>query len=234
MEEQIRLALVSDNVLFRDSLGGLLELEPDFELVSACSASDDALAMLGVANVDMILLELADRTDNFIHSAGEAGYQGKVLVVTDEIDTARAAGVLSSGASGIFLKCEPAKRLLLAIRLVASGGAWVDLKVVRQIAESFCQHEGPRFHWPTKRQELVIRGILDGLKNREIGKKIGASEATVKATIQSLFSKVGVRTRSQLVRAVLEGAIPSTAADRLTAEILPPAGNQRNNLSIGG
>ena len=56
----------------------------------------------------------------------------------------------------------------------------------------------------TARQREVLRGILDGLSNKEIAVAINASESSVKAVIQELFRKAGVRTRSQLVRIALE------------------------------
>jgi DNA-binding NarL/FixJ family response regulator len=56
----------------------------------------------------------------------------------------------------------------------------------------------------TLRQSEVLRGILDGLTNKEIGQKMKSSESSVKAVIQELFQKAGVRTRSQLVRIAIE------------------------------
>ena len=59
----------------------------------------------------------------------------------------------------------------------------------------------------TARQERVLRGVFDGLTNKEIAAHIGVSEGAVKATIQQLFRKASVRTRVQLVRIVIEGAL---------------------------
>jgi DNA-binding NarL/FixJ family response regulator len=57
----------------------------------------------------------------------------------------------------------------------------------------------------TEREDQVLRGVFEGLANKEIAAKIGVSESSVKATLQQLFDKTGVRTRSQLVRIALEG-----------------------------
>ena len=66
-------------------------------------------------------------------------------------------------------------------------------------------------HTPlTARQQLVLRGVFDGLSNKEIGGLIGVSESAVKATVQQLFRKLRSRTRAQLVRRVVEGA-PETS-----------------------
>ena len=59
----------------------------------------------------------------------------------------------------------------------------------------------------TERQQQVLRGIFDGLTNKEIGAKVGVSESSVKATLQQLFRKNSVRTRAQLVRVAIENAL---------------------------
>ena len=59
----------------------------------------------------------------------------------------------------------------------------------------------------TEREDQVLRGVFEGLANKEIAAKIGVSENSVKATLQQLFQKTGVRTRSQLVRIAIEGPL---------------------------
>jgi DNA-binding NarL/FixJ family response regulator len=59
----------------------------------------------------------------------------------------------------------------------------------------------------TERQQRVLRGVFEGLTNKEIGFHIGVSESAVKATLQQLFRKTGVRTRAQLVRIVMESSL---------------------------
>jgi len=56
----------------------------------------------------------------------------------------------------------------------------------------------------TEREQQVLSFVFEGLANKEIASRIGVSESSVKSTLQQLFSKTGVRTRSQLVRIVLE------------------------------
>jgi DNA-binding NarL/FixJ family response regulator len=59
----------------------------------------------------------------------------------------------------------------------------------------------------TEREQQVLRGIFEGLSNKEIGVRLGVTDGAVKATLQHLFQKTGVRTRSQLVRIALEGSL---------------------------
>jgi DNA-binding NarL/FixJ family response regulator len=205
-----RLALLDDHGLFRESLGHLLALEPDFEVVGQCSTSAEALELLDGTAVDLVLLELSigtERSDEFISAARQAGYQGKFLLVTAGVDPARSAAALKLGASGIFLKCNSASRLVQAIRLVAIGEASVDQRVIQLIADRYPQHEDQCLDSLTKREQTVLKALLNGLTNKKIGRQVGVSESAIKATLQQLFDKAGVRTRSQLVRAALSGTL---------------------------
>ena len=209
--ERIRLLLVDDHVLFRESLARLLASEPDFEMVAQCSTATEALQLLGHSHIDMVLLDfdLGDEQGNhFISLARQAGYTGKILMVTAGMNVTESSVALKLGASGIVLKASSPGTLANAMRAVAKGEVWVDEKVIQQMADRFLQGEDrqalPRTLTP--REDQVLQGVFEGLTNKEIAVKVGVSETSVKATVQQLFSKTGVRTRSQLVRIALEGS----------------------------
>jgi two-component system nitrate/nitrite response regulator NarL len=211
---RIKLALLDNHGLFRESLGRLLASEPDLEVVGQSSNFAEALEQLPAWAADVVLLELKigpERSDAFIPAARQAGYRGKFFLVTGEIDAAQSASVLKLGASGIFLKREAVSRLLMAIRLVASGETWVDHRLIQLIADRYPQYEEDHLSSLTEREQVVLKGLLDGLTNRKIGDKLGVSESAVKGTLQQLFEKAGVRTRCQLVRAALNGALGTAA-----------------------
>jgi DNA-binding NarL/FixJ family response regulator len=202
--ERIRLVLLDDHLLFRESLGRLLSAEHDFELVAEFTTPAEALKSLKRPGVDVVLVDIGIANE-FLPWFQKVHCSGKCLVIARELHAAGSALVLKCGAAGIFLASEPASRLLQAIRLVASGEAWVDQKVVRLLAERYPHFEA---RWPaslTDREQAVLRGVWDGLSNKKIGAQIGVSESTIKAAVQQLFRKAGVRTRSQLVRIAFEG-----------------------------
>jgi DNA-binding NarL/FixJ family response regulator len=111
-----------------------------------------------------------------------------------------AAVALKLGAAGVFLKSEAPERLIQAIRLVANGQAWVDQGVIQLLASQYDRRSGGLL---TNREQKVLFGILGGLTNKRIGDSVGLSESSVKGVVQQLFSKAGVRRRSQLVRVAL-------------------------------
>ncbi len=212
--ERIRLLLVDDHVLFREGVSRLLASEPEFELTAHCGSASEALEILKRAPVDVILLDFDlgdDHGSRLIADARAAGFTGRILMVTAGMSAAESSSALQAGASGIFLKHSSPASLLKAIRMVASGEAWMDPKMVQALAEGVTQRrEHDLNRLLTEREQRVLRGVFEGLTNKEIAGQIGVSESAVKATLQQLFEKTGVRTRSQLVRIALEASL-STA-----------------------
>ncbi len=212
--ETIRLLLLDDHVLFRESLSRLLASEPGFEMVAQCGTPQEGLEILGRSAVDVVLLDFdlgGDNASRFIANAFSGGFEGRILMVTAGMDAAESSIALQVGASGIFLKHNSPAALSKAIRAVAAGEMWVDPKIVHQLADS--AHPREEFSIKrllTEREQRVLRGIFEGLTNKEIAAQIGVSEGAVKATLQQLFQKTHVRTRSQLVRIALETSLGTT------------------------
>jgi DNA-binding NarL/FixJ family response regulator len=206
-----RLLLVDDHLLFREGVGRLLASEPDFEIAGSCGASAEALEVLDREPVDLILLDFdigKDHGAHFISAARRAGYAGKILMVTAGMSAKESSLALKLGASGIFLKHNSPGSLAKAIRLVMAGEMWVDQKVIQLMVDEVQQAEeaapGPLL---TEREQQVLQGVFEGLANKEIAARLGVTESAVKASLQQLFHKTQVRTRSQLVRIALEGSL---------------------------
>jgi DNA-binding NarL/FixJ family response regulator len=210
----IRLLLVDDHVLFRQSLSRLLASETDFEIVAECGTAQDALAMVQQNAVDVVLLDFdlgPDHGVQVITSTRRANSTAKILMVTAGMTATESATALRIGASGIFLKQGSPSALVEAIRLVAGGAMWVDDHVIQRMAAQVDAQKLPREHPRlTEREQQVLKGVFEGLANKEIGARLGVSEGAIKATLQQLFRKTHVRTRGQLVRVALEGAFVTT------------------------
>ena len=208
--QRIRLLLVDDHPLFREGLNRLLASEPDFDMVAQAGTAAEGLQMLGRSDVDMVLLDFdlgPEHGNQFISSARQSGYAGKILIVTAGMNATQSSIALKLGASGIILKTSSPATLARAIRLVAHGEIWIDQKVIQLMADRALEG-GPAHPSPTltEREDQVLQGVFEGLTNKEIGTKIGVSEDSVKATLKYLFRKTGAQTRSQLVRIALEGS----------------------------
>jgi DNA-binding NarL/FixJ family response regulator len=205
----IRLLLVDDHSLFRESLSRLLQAEPDFEMVADFHSGHEALSALPSLKVDVLLLDYDLGTHNglgFLEALKQSRFPGKILFITAGMSDQQAHAALALGASGIFLKHSSPTDLLTAIRRVAQGETWLDPKAARSLVISSSPTPGKTADDDayTARERSVLDEIFNGLTNKEIAAKLNISEAYVKAVLQQLFSKTGVRTRSQLVRIVLE------------------------------
>jgi DNA-binding NarL/FixJ family response regulator len=214
----IRLLLLDDHILFREGLSRLLVSESDFETVAMCGTPAEALEVLARSQVDIVLLDfdLEDDTGTrFISAAGAAGYRGKILMVTAGMSGLDSSLAWKLGISGIFLKHSSPATLLEAIRTVAEGGVWTDQRPAPPASRPVSQATAPSVAGRlTPRERQVLRSVFEGLTNKEIAHQIGVSLSSVKATLQHLFEKTGVRTRSQLVRIAIERALEDKAEQR--------------------
>jgi DNA-binding NarL/FixJ family response regulator len=206
-----RLLLVDDHVLFREGLSRLLASEPDFEIAGSCGTAAEALEVLKQTSVDIVLLDFdlgEEHANKTISSARCQGFEGKILMVTAGMSANESAVAIRLGASGILLKQNSTATLIKAIRMVVGGEGWVDEKVIRLLADAVDRSEylgsGKSL---TKREQQVLRSVFEGLTNKEIAVQLDVTESAVKATLQQLFHKTGVRTRSQLVRIALERSL---------------------------
>ncbi len=208
---RMRLLLVDDHILFREGLSRLLASEPDFEIAGSCGTAAEALEVLKQTSVDIVLLDFdlgEEHASKTISSARCQGFEGKILIVTAGMSANESAVAIRLGASGIFLKQNSTATLTKAIRMVVGGEGWVDEKVIRLLADAVDRSEYlGSVKSLTKREQQVLRSVFEGLTNKEIAVQLDVTESAVKATLQQLFQKTGVRTRSQLVRIALERSL---------------------------
>jgi DNA-binding NarL/FixJ family response regulator len=204
-----RLLLLDDHTLFRVMLSRLLETDANFEVVAHCSRSPEALDALSLHSVDLVLLDfdLGQRETgfHFIRLARDAGYKGRIFLVTAGMTDADYVRALGHGVCGIFLKHNSPELLTEAIGKVMAGEIWIDQHCLQALVQAVdTEGEQPRSNELTERERLVLKGVFAGLSNKEIGGQLNISEGSVKSALQQLFVKTGVRTRSQLVRVALE------------------------------
>jgi two-component system, NarL family, nitrate/nitrite response regulator NarL len=205
----IRILLVDDHVLFRESVARLLQAEPGFEVVGGCSTGDEALRLLKTHESDIVLLDVdlgAERGGDVLESLRAQQFNAKVLLVTAGVNEAEIPGLIRKGIAGVFLKHDSPSLLIQGIREAMDGKALFGQEQLRRALESAAQStvQNSGGHRLTERERRVLGFVLEGLANKQIGDRLQISESAVKACLQQLFNKTGVRTRSQLVRIALE------------------------------
>lgn len=208
MNQLMRVLIVDDHTLFRESLSRLLESETDYRIVATCASADEALRIIAEQEIDIVLLDydLGEQTGiHFVTEGRKRGFAGRVLMVTGGINEETMLRALDNGTAGFFLKSSPLAELIQAMRRVILGEVWIDPGLTKALIATARQNKEdiPGKSLST-RERKVLRFVFEGLSNKEIGQQLGISEGSVKASLQQLFARTGVRTRSQLVRIAVE------------------------------
>jgi len=105
--KNIRLLLVDDHALFRESVSRLLQAEPGFEVVADCGSPTEGMRIINSREIDMVLLDLDlgnERGADFLENLCAAHFKGKVLLVTAGVNESEVPTLIRKGISGIFLK----------------------------------------------------------------------------------------------------------------------------------
>ncbi len=200
----ISVLLVDDHALFREALSARLAATPGVRVVAEHGTLAEAIGTLQAQSVDLILLDYelrGERGSALLAWLKEHRHPARVLVVAAALDPDQVLDLTRAGAAGLVLKDKPVTMLLEAVRTVASGGMWLDQELAAPVMAAAAR--APDEVALTERERVVLRHVLEGLSNKEIGGCLGTSETAVKATLQRLFEKTGVRTRGQLIRIAL-------------------------------
>lgn len=205
MPAPTRILLIDDHSLFREAVARLLGGEPEFEVVGQCATVEEGLGVLRSNPADIVLLDInlgSQQGGAFVPQARALGYSGKILVVTAGVSKVEAERLMRRGCAGIVLKQERPELLIERIRAVMSGAiAAPDPTAALEDMDVPGSESAVHF---TPRERQIMRGVFAGQTNKEIAGDLGISEPLVKAVMQQLFEKTGVRTRAQLVRTAIE------------------------------
>ncbi|MCC6390081.1 MAG: response regulator transcription factor [Bryobacterales bacterium] len=207
MSETISLVLIDDHALFREGLARVLESQPDLEVKGSTASAAAGLEIVEKVKPDVVLLDVdlgQERAIEFVQQARKHGYEGRILVVTAGVSDPEAVQLVRNGISGILHKHNQPEALCNVIRLVATGEVFLEQRYLKPLFQTVTPGEGEALPRLTDREVKLLRLLFQGLVNKEIADEMALSESSVKAVLRGLFDKLGVRTRSQLVRVALE------------------------------
>lgn len=211
----IRILVVDDQCLMRESLIRLLNSEPGFEVMGGCGSTAEALEALSATPADLVLLndDAGVRGCEFIAEARVRGFGGRVLIVTGGMGAVNMRRVLAEGCAGIFMKHNLPCQLMDAIRRAMNGETWLDSRVVRILAQTRAGQWSTHPSIPdlSFREQAVLAEVIEGRSSKQISLRLQTSETCIKSALQRIFHKTGVRTRSQLVRLALDSRLGRAA-----------------------
>jgi DNA-binding NarL/FixJ family response regulator len=217
----IRVLLADDQRVVREGLGTLLGLLEGIELVGTAADGEEAVALAGDLDPDVVLMDLRmPRVDGIeaIRRLAERGDRPRTIALTTYADDASVLGALRAGARGYLTKDAGADDIRAAVEAVARGEAALDPAVQHHVVAALSGPGAPAAapgraapgdpaaggepELPdglTPREAEVLALIAAGLTNTEIAERLVVSGATVKSHVNHIFAKAGVRDRAQAV-----------------------------------
>ncbi len=204
----IKLAIADDFPVYRLGLRRLFESEPDIAVVGEAGNGMETILLLERYQPDVLLLDLKmpvmDGLDVLSEMAKRKLRTRAVLMMTNT-DREKAVRAVRLGARGIVFKDAEPSLLPKSVRKVHAGEVWIDNPILSQALETLITKPmqppvpGERRDKLSSREMEVVRCVALGMRNKEVADKLGVSEATVKNHLTSIYGKLGVSDRLELI-----------------------------------
>jgi DNA-binding NarL/FixJ family response regulator len=205
----IRVVVCDDHAVVRAGLEQLIATFEGVRIVATAEGGEAALAAVGSAGADVVLMDLEMPPPDGIESTRrlrDAHPGVAVVILTSFSDRARIVQALDAGAIGYLLKDATPDELERGIRAAARGEAPLDPRAASALLSARARPEPAGDLSPREREVLVL--VAEGLPNKLISRRLGISEKTVKAHLTSVFRAIGVDDRTQAaVWAVRHGLV---------------------------
>ena len=205
--EPIRILIVDDHAVVRAGLRMLIDQNPTMKVIGLAGNRSEALAIAASEQPNLIILDLLLGDEDglaILPELREVAKNARVLVLTGLRGSESQRRAMLAGAMGVVLKDHAAEVLIKAINKVHQGEVWLDRLMMGSVLDEMTQvpetdPDRARIASLTEREREVIALIAEGLKNKEIGKRLFISETTVTHHLSSIFAKLGVSDRLELV-----------------------------------
>jgi DNA-binding NarL/FixJ family response regulator len=206
----LKILLADDHKMLREGLRVLLDSHPDLEVVGEAASGKEALQKAGALKPDVVVMDLSMPELNGLQATGLLRTRHpaiKVVVLTGHEDESYLSQLCQAGASGYVLKRSPGEELVQAIRLAAQGQVYFDpalagKALVRQMARPPAIGEKANAHLSNREKE-VLSLLAWGYSNKEAADKLKVSVKTVETYRVRIAEKLGLRSRTQLVKYAL-------------------------------
>ncbi|TLS38505.1 response regulator [Pseudalkalibacillus caeni] len=221
-----KIVIIDDHRLFREGVKRILDMEDGLEVVAEGDDGEEALDLVQKHNPDVVLMDInmpnvngVEATRNLIEQSPDT----KVIILSIHDDETYVTHAVKTGAAGYLLKEMDADSLIDAVKVVASGGAYIHPKVTHNLVNEYrrlatqgrknsgqigykeVEYRKP-LHILTRRECEVLQLLTDGKSNRSIGEELYISEKTVKNHVSNILQKMNVNDRTQaVVEAIKKG-----------------------------
>lgn len=199
----MKILIVDDDALIRDSLKILLGLEDDIEVVGTASNGQEAFDLVREKRPDIVLMDIRMPVMDGVLATKlikENFKEVKVVILTTFKDDEYIKEAVKNGAEGYILKNQSSDSIVEGLRAVYKGNTVFEKAVVNVISSMFDnkRKKNPEDFGLTEREVEILTLLSEGLSNKEIAEKMFLSGGTVRNYITSLLEKLQLRDRTQL------------------------------------
>jgi DNA-binding NarL/FixJ family response regulator len=197
-----QVAIVEDNRIIRETLARIVQSDPEFHCVYACTTAEEALEVIPRHKPDIILMDIGLPKMSGIDCITQLKQllpSTQIIVVTVYEDTIRIFRALRAGASGYLLKRYSSVELIAAIREVKRGGAPMSREIARKVINSFRAPltAASTIEDLTAREREILELLAKGFSNKEIAQHVGLSNDTIRWHLRHVYEKLHVRSRME-------------------------------------
>lgn len=206
--KHIKLLLVDDQELIRESLAFVLNTDEELEVIGLAENGKDAIRFCEENTPDIILMDIQMPILNGIEATRMIKQKWpsiKVIILTTFQEVEHVLEALSIGAEGYLLKAIHPNDLISGLKLINRGGTLLPQNLAKALVQEVQQSIQSNIETPahqyylTEREGQVLKCIADGLSNKMIAEKLFLSEGTVKNYISSIYHKLDVKDRIQAI-----------------------------------
>ena len=216
----VRVLVVDDQQLVRDGIASLLRVQDGITIVGTATNGQEALEQARALRPDVILMDVRMPVMNGVEATIQILREVPsccILMLTTFDDEEYVREALRAGARGYLLKDLPAQELARAVHAVSQGVYQLDAAVIERMIDAFSRPDTAQKSETSKMEERmappdaldtagltnreieVLRLIATGATNREVADALVISEGTVKNHLSNIFSRLGLRDRTQAV-----------------------------------
>jgi two-component system, NarL family, nitrate/nitrite response regulator NarL len=217
----VRIILADSEAIFRVGMARIFSVESDLDVVAQTDNLPQTISVVAETPADVILFEagLSPTPAEAVSEVARRALPGaKLILVTQRAGEQETVDYLRRGVRGILTRAVSPDLLVRCVRKVAAGETWLDKQGVNWVIEAYrsqaLQGAAPKQQLRLSEKEmLIISGVTQGLKNKDIAREVGTTEQVVKNYLRKIYDKLQVTDRLELAlysmhHRLLDGYVP--------------------------
>ncbi|HZP23846.1 MAG TPA: response regulator transcription factor [Terriglobales bacterium] len=203
---RLRIIIADSEAIFRVGMSKIFAAQPDLEVVAQTETLSQTLSVVASTAADVVLFESGispNPADAISEVARRVEPHTRLILVTSRVGEQETVDFLRRGVRGILPRGISPELLVRCVRKVAAGETWLDKQGVNWVIDAYrsqaMQGSGPQQRMRlTEKEMMIIGGVTQGMKNKDIAREVGTTEQVVKNYLRKIYDKLNVADRLEL------------------------------------